>query len=386
MLPVKKTACDLLTIVGNRPQFIKMAPLSAELTRRNYREIVVHTGQHYDDNMSAVFFQQLAIRQPDMQLSVKGRSHAQMTAEMLVSLEAIMVEKQPPFVLLYGDTNSTLAGALAAVKLKIPIAHVEAGPRTYDLDSPEEINRLVTDHAARLRFCPDALSVENLAKENQARGVFFSGDVMYDAFLTFSEAARSHSTILQELDLLGKRFALLTVHRPNNTDTPEAARRLVTLLEATSFPIVFAVHPRTEAALKRYGCWERCQTFPNARLIPAVGYLDLLALLNASEIVLTDSGGLQKEAFFAGKPAVILFYTTPWPQIRDCGWQRCAWNDFGIDIGQLLQDLESFRPQGARPSLFGDGHAARKIVDLLETAGWLDVAHACPIQQKQTAA
>jgi UDP-N-acetylglucosamine 2-epimerase len=363
-----------------------MAPLSAELSRRGYREWVVHTGQHYDDNMSAVFFHQLAIREPDARLQVSGRSHGRMTAEMLVALEEMLLEKRPPFVLLYGDTNSTLAGALAAVKLRIPLAHVEAGPRLHDLDTPEEINRIVTDHASRMRFCPDSVSVDNLNRENQTTGVYFSGDVMYDAFLTFSPVAQNQSPILRDLALADKRFALLTVHRPNNTDSPEAVRRLVELLEATPLPVVFTVHPRTEAALKRHGAWRQCQSLPRARLIPAVGYLDLLCLLNACEIVLTDSGGLQKEAFFAGKPAVILFYSTPWPQIRDCGWQRCAWKDGGLDVAQALHDLEAFRPHGSRPELFGDGRAARRIVDLLEGAGWLAGSHSQVLQQNQSAA
>jgi UDP-N-acetylglucosamine 2-epimerase len=362
---------DCMTIVGNRPQFVKMGPVSAELRSRGYREFVVHTGQHFDENMSGVFFEELGLPPPDLHLTIQGRRHGQMTAEMLAHLEEVMLERRPPWVLVYGDTNSTLAAALAAVKLQIPLAHIEAGPRIYDIDTPEEINRIVADNSARLRFCPDLPSVQNLAKENLTQGVYFTGDVMYDAFLICSKRAAERSTILDGLALRGKQFALLTIHRPNNTDSADALGRLMELLRGSPMPVVFPTHPRTEAAFKRVGLWEDVNAIPNVCLIPAVGYLDILALTNAAEIVLTDSGGLQKEGFFAHKPVVVLFYVSPWPQIVESGWIELCWKDGGIDAGKAIELITSFRPTTYPGPIFGDGHAAARIADVLELHGWL---------------
>jgi UDP-N-acetylglucosamine 2-epimerase (non-hydrolysing)/UDP-GlcNAc3NAcA epimerase len=365
---------NLLTVVGNRPQFIKMAPLSAEIRQRGYREFIVHTGQHHDDNMSQVFFDELNLPRPDINLEIGGGTHGQMTATMLAALEPLFIEKKPQGVLVYGDTNSTLAATLAAVKLHIPIVHVEAGPRIYDIDSPEEVNRLVADHSARLRFCPDLVSVQNLAKESITQGVHFSGDVMYDAFLTFSKVAATRSSVLESTGLKpGEPFALLTAHRPNNTDTAEALNRLVLLLKESPIPVVFPVHPRTEAALKKYDLWDTLARYDHIKRLPAVGYLDILNLLNHASVVLTDSGGLQKEGFFAGKPVFVLFYTTPWPQIEACGWQRLSWDGQGIDVPTLLREMTSFTPPDKRPDLFGDGRAAAHIVDVLEQQSWWQV-------------
>jgi UDP-N-acetylglucosamine 2-epimerase len=360
-----------MTIAGNRPQFIKMAPVSAELARRGYREFVVHTGQHSDDNMSEVFFEELGLPTPDVRLVVRERHHGAMTAEILLSLERTMLEHRPPWVLIFGDTNSTLAAALAAVKLRIPLAHVEAGPRIYDIDTPEEINRIVADHAARLRFCPDVPSVMNLARENVSAGVHLTGDVMFDAFVHFSRIAIERSAILETLQVATKPFALLTTHRPNNTDDASAQEKLIRLLEASEIPVVFPTHPRTEIALRRNGFWDTLNSLENVRITPALGYLDILALVNHAEVVLTDSGGLQKEAYFAGKPVGVLFYATPWPQIESAGWQRRCWRDGGIDVEAALDVLTTYRPTSTRPAFFGDGRAAGHIVDVLEREGWL---------------
>lgn len=361
----------LLTVVGNRPQFVKMAPVSAEIRRRGYHEFVVHTGQHHDSAMSQVFFDELEISPPDLNLGLGGGSHGAMTAAMLEALERTMQEQQPGGVLIYGDTNSTLAAALAAVKLHIPIAHVEAGPRIYDMNTPEEVNRVIADHIAQLRFCPDEISVENMARENITQGVHRTGDVMYDAFLQFSKVAKQRSEILVKLNLSpGEPFALLTAHRPNNTDSLDALQRLAELLTRCPMPVVFPVHPRTEAALKTHGLWDDLGQIPHLHRIPPTSYLDTLQLLNHASVVMTDSGGLQKEGFFAGKPVLILFYTTPWPQILNCGWQKLCWTDNGIDVSMLLHEITNFRPHGERPTFFGDGHAAAQIVDVLEAQPW----------------
>jgi UDP-N-acetylglucosamine 2-epimerase len=362
---------DCMTIVGNRPQFVKMGPVSAELWSRGYHEFIVHTGQHFDENMSGVFFEELGLPEPSLHLTIQGRRHGQMTAEMLARLEEVMIERRPPWVLIYGDTNSTLAAALAAVKLQIPLAHIEAGPRIYDIDTPEEINRIVADHASRLRFCPDLPSVQNLAKENLTEGIHYTGDVMYDAFLICSRRAEHRSTVLNRLQLRNAPFALMTIHRPNNTDSADALVRLVDLLRGSPLPVVFPTHPRTEAAFKRHGLWEAVAALPHVHMIPAVGYLDMVALTNAAHVVLTDSGGLQKEAFFARKPVLVLFYVSPWPQIVQSGWLRLCWKDGGIDVAQAIESMASFRPTDYPGPIFGDGHAAARIVDVLEQAGWL---------------
>ncbi|MEK6644155.1 MAG: UDP-N-acetylglucosamine 2-epimerase (non-hydrolyzing) [Planctomycetota bacterium] len=363
-------AFDILTVVGNRPQFIKMGPLSAEFRVRGYREFVVHTGQHFDDNMSNVFFKELDLPTPDVNLEISSGSHGEMTGRMLIRLEQVFLERKPTCVLLFGDTNSTLAAALAAVKLHIPFAHVESGPRIFDMTSPEEVNRMVADIASSLRFCPDELSVRQLASENITKGVYFTGDVMYDAYLRYSKTARTQSTVLDRLHLAGREFALLTVHRPNNTDSPDSARRLMELFTRTPMMIAFPAHPRTENAFKRHGLWEEICKMPNVAVCPAVGYLDSLQLINHATVVLTDSGGLQKEAFFAGKPCITLF-TTPWPMIEQAGWQITAWREGGIDAAYLVEQMSRFRPTCDRPGLFGEGDAASKIVDALESHGWL---------------
>lgn len=362
---------SIVTIVGNRPQFIKMAPISSQFVLRGHKEFIIHTGQHFDDNMSDVFFEELEIPRPHLNLSIASGTHGKMTGTMLIKIEEILKEMSPKGVLIYGDTNSTLAAALAAVKLHIPIAHVESGPRIYDINTPEEINRIVADHAAKIRFCPDLISVQNLAKENIVEGVHFTGDVMYDAFRNYSEIAKNRSNIISTLNLDKNNYALLTIHRPNNTDTPESLVNIINLITNLPMRAVFPVHPRTEAAFKRYNLWDKLKSVNNTAIIPAVGYLDILELVNNAKVVLTDSGGLQKEGYFAGKPVLVLFYTTPWPQIEATGWQKCCWKENGIDVSFILEEIGKEVPKGNRQNLFGNGDAAIKIVDILENQQWL---------------
>lgn len=363
-------ATPLVTIVGNRPQFVKLAPLSKEFKKRNLSEYIVHTGQHYDHNLSQVFFDEMDIPKPDVSLKVTGKSHGKMTAEMIEQLENLFLEIEPRGVLVFGDTNSTLAAALAAVKLKIPLAHVESGPRIHDIHTPEEINRIITDRSSQLLFCPDLISVQNLAREGMTQGVYFTGDVMHDAYLLFSERSKQKSTIIKDLDLNAKDYLLLTIHRPNNTDTESALVNLVYLLRHMKETVVFPVHPRTEAALKKYFLWDKLIALPNVKCIAPVGYLDMLALLNSSKRVMTDSGGLSREAYFAGKPALLLFYTTPWPQLRDNGWQKVLGTLDQIDIEKLTQDTLHFTPPATRANFFGAGDASAQIIDLLQQHHW----------------
>lgn len=366
----------MITVIGNRPQFIKMAPISAEIARRGLKEHIVHTGQHYDDAMSDIFFREMNIPSPHTQLSVEGKNHAKMTAEMMVKLDEVIERTSATHMLIYGDTNSTLAAALVASKRHIPIAHVEAGPRTYDMTSPEEVNRIFADYTATLRFCPDEISVANLAKESMTKGVFFSGDLMFDAYSLFAPKAAQESRIVETLGLSGERYALMTSHRPNNTDTKEAIAGMVALLEGAPMKVLFAVHPRTKAALMREGLWEKVNALPHVKITGPLGYIDLLAALEQCEVVLTDSGGLQKEGFFAGKPVLNLFYLTPWPNIEANGW---IYNTQCLDkanIADIHARMLSFRPTQARKPLFGDGNARTKVVDQLVAHGFLGNASA----------
>lgn len=362
---------DIVTIVGNRPQFIKMAPLSQELKLRGYKELILHTGQHFDENMSQVFFEELNIPSPDIHLSISGKSHGRMTGEMLIQIEEILLKYMPNGVLIYGDTNSTLAAALAAVKLKIPVAHVESGPRIYDLKTPEEVNRIVADHVSQLRFCPDTISVQNLEKESIIDGVYFTGDLMFDSFVKFSQEALLKSKIINQLNIQHRSYALMTVHRPDNTGSVESLNRIIELIKGTPLDIIFPMHPRTEAAFKQYNLWGEIASLQNIRIISPVGYLDMLELINHSTIVITDSGGLQKEAFFAGKPLVVLYFTTPWPQIEASRWLECCWKGNGIDVERIIDLIKNFSVPTIKPTLFGDGNAAIKIVDILEKEEWL---------------
>lgn len=362
----------LISIVGNRPQFIKMAPISAELDARGMSDIIVHSGQHYDENMSDIFFKEMGIPKPKISLVNTERSHARMTAEIMVKLEEIFLSKKPTGVLLYGDTNTTLAAALVAVKMHIPIAHVEAGPRIYDLDTPEEINRLVADHASRLRFCPDVSSVENLKKEGITRGVHFSGDLMYDSFLHFLPHARNQSTVLSHSGLKGEEYGLVTVHRPNNTDDPLAIKRLVEFCEQSPIKLLFAVHPRTKAALQRENQWGSICSLPKVHITEPLGYLDILAALDGASLVITDSGGLQKEGYFARKPVINLFHISPWPQVVADGWINPVGCLSEVATGTVLDAINNARPGREGGNYFGDGTAARKIVNVLIEEGFVE--------------
>lgn len=361
----------LLSIVGNRPQFIKMAPISAELKVRGIVDTIVHSGQHFHENMSDIFFKEMGIPKPEISLVTSERSHTRMTAQIMVKLEDVFLEKKPAGVVIYGDTNTTLAAALVAVKMHIPIAHVESGPRIYDIDTPEEINRLVADHAARLCFCPDTPSVENLKKENITQGVHFTGDLMYDSFLHFLSRAKAQSTVLDRTGLTGENYALVTIHRPNNTDDPVAIRRLLELCERSPVKLLFAVHPRTKAALQRESKWDQINTLPNVRITEPLGYLDILAALDGASLVITDSGGLQKEGYFARKPVVNLFYISPWPLVVADGWINpigCL-SEIGTDT--VLEAMKNAKPGREGGDYFGDGCAAKKIVQLLIEQGFV---------------
>jgi UDP-GlcNAc3NAcA epimerase len=346
----------IVTVVGARPQFVKASVVSRAL-RARHTEVLVHTGQHYDAAMSDLFFRDLDLPAPDRHLGIGSASHGEQTGRMLAAIEAALLEEKPDIVLVYGDTNSTLAGALAAAKLGLPVAHVEAGCRSYDRTMPEEINRVLTDHASTLLFCPTATAVGNLAREGITRGVEQVGDVMLDVCLEQLPLTGRRAGVLARLGVTPGAYLVATIHRPANTDDRARLIGLATALGRLDHPVIFPVHPRTRAAV--------AGLLPpdNVRMVEPVGYLDMLTLVRHARMVLTDSGGLQKEAFFIGTPCLTLRDRTEWPETVDAGWNRLV--DTNGDV--MCDAVRAWRPTGVpNVSLFGDGHAADRIVALLE--------------------
>jgi UDP-GlcNAc3NAcA epimerase len=357
----------ILTVVGARPQFIKLAAVSRMLREiPGVREVVVHTGQHYDPEMSDVFFRELEIAEPAHRLAVGSGGHGAQTGRMLEAVERVIESERPDRVLVYGDTNSTLAGALAAAKLHVPVAHVEAGLRSRDRRMPEEVNRVLTDHLSDLLFAPTDAAVTNLAEEGITSGVHQVGDVMYDAALHFGARAEAESRVLDKLDLAEGEYLLATVHRPSTTDDPVLLRGVARVLgeAARALPVVLPLHPRTRLALEAAGVDPGVA--PGVRVIPPAGYLDMMRLERGARLVLTDSGGVQKEAFFHGVPCVTLRDSTEWGELVDCGWNTLA------DPALPDAAVEAVRAALARgvaglerPALYGGGRAAEQIAELL---------------------
>jgi UDP-N-acetylglucosamine 2-epimerase len=356
-------ALKVLSIVGNRPQFVKAAPLSRSL-RARMREVLVHTGQHYDPEMADLFFDELDIPAPDHHLGVGRGSPLHQMATIALRLEPLLEEERPDLVLVYGDTTSTMAGALAASKLALPLGHVEAGLRSFDRSMPEEQNRVVTDHLSALLFCPTDQAVANLAAEGIEEGVHQVGDVMYDASRAFAPAAASRGAP-EALGLERGSYLLMTVHRAAATDTPEALGRLVEVIEAVERPLVFPVHPRTRHKLEAAGLWERLERHPTLRLSPPVGYLDFTSLLVGAQGVLTDSGGVQKEAYFQRIPCLTLRDTTEWVETVEAGFNRLV----GMSPEAVTAALGDLALPNGHPDLYGDGHAAERIADIVAALG-----------------
>jgi UDP-N-acetylglucosamine 2-epimerase len=349
----------IVSIVGARPQFIKCAPVSRAL-RREHEEVLVHTGQHYDPEMSAVFFEELEIPEPDYNLEVGSGSQGEQTGLMLARIEEVLTAEKPDFVLVYGDTNSTLAGALAAAKLHIPVAHVEAGLRSFDRTMPEEINRIVADHVADLLFCPTETAVANLQNEGILNGVHLTGDVMVDVLREKVRVAEDRSDILERLGVPPKKYLAATVHRQANTDSEENLRSIMEAFGAIAEPVVFPAHPRTVKFLKRYGLYD---TFPeNILLIDPVPYLDMLNLMAHARMILTDSGGIQKEAYILKVPCITLRENTEWVETVEDGWNVLV----GADRSRILDAVAGFRPSTVSYSdRFGTGDASIRIAEIL---------------------
>jgi len=349
----------ILSVVGARPQFIKAFAVSQEL-REQHQEVLVHTGQHYDEELSDVFFETLGIPEPDYNLDVGSSSHGVQTAEMLAQLEELIREENPDVILLYGDTNSTLAGAIAGAKMDPAVAHVEAGLRSHNREMPEEINRILSDHASDLFFAPSERAISYLKSEGITESVYNVGDVMYDALLSAQEKALTQSSILTELDIEEEPYLLATIHRPRNTDNHERLKTILDTLAADARHVVFPAHPRTVERLNQYGLLGEFEE--KLTLIDPVGYLDFITLQANADIIVTDSGGIQKEAFFLNIPCVTLREETEWPETIDAGGNvlvgadRDAIRDALANPPQLMSD--------AKP--YGDGNAARKIREALE--------------------
>ena len=350
-------AVKVVSVVGNRPQFIKAAPLARALAPV-CDHVLVHTGQHYDEELSAVFFDELGLHPPDHRIETGSGSHAQQTGSMLVGLEPVLASEQPDVVLVYGDTNSTLAGALVAVKSGYRIGHVESGLRSFDRAMPEEVNRVVTDVISDLRFCPSQVAVDNLAAEGITHGVHLVGDVMVDVAVQFGPLARRRSTILERLSIEPQDYALITVHRQSNTEAA-ALGALVEVLESIEGPLVFPLHPRTESALSRRGLLERAERA--ALVTPPLGYLDFTALLASARVCLTDSGGVQKEAYLQSVPCLTLRDTSEWVETIELGWNRLV----AMDPAAVAKALAEIRTPAEHPPLYGDGHAADRIAELV---------------------
>jgi UDP-N-acetylglucosamine 2-epimerase len=346
----------VLSVVGNRPQFVKSGPVSLALAGRA-EEVVVHTGQHYDRALSEVFFEELGLAPPAYRLDAGSGTHAEQVARMLPGIESAIRDEAPDWVLVYGDTNSTLAGALAAAKLLVGVAHVEAGLRSFDRTMPEELNRIVVDRIADLLLCPTAVAVANLEAEAIRAGVHLVGDVMLDANLRLAPIARSRSHALEAAGVEPGGYLLLTLHRPANT-TGEALERIASALARLEEPVVFPAHPRTTAALREHGV----ELPPNVRPQAPAGYLDFAALASQARIVLTDSGGVQKEAYWYGVPCVTLRTTTEWVETVEAGWNRLAGNDPDAILAAVTA---AGRPPEQHPPLYGDGRAAERVVGVL---------------------
>ncbi|MDK2886823.1 MAG: UDP-GlcNAc3NAcA epimerase [Thermosipho sp. (in: thermotogales)] len=346
----------IISLVGARPQFIKEAVIHREIKKHeNINEILVHSGQHYDFNMSDIFFKELEIRRPDYFLSVGSGLHGEMTGKIMIEFEKVVLKEKPDVILVYGDTNTTLAGAIVAAKLKIPVAHIEAGIRQNPKDMPEEINRVLTDHVSNYLFCPSMLAVENLEKEGITSGVYFVGDVMYDLYLMLQNKFKYD--LYKKLNLEENEYILVTLHRDFNVDNKEKLEKILLELNKISKEkkIVFPIHPRTRKRISEFSLEKYLENFT---VIKPIDYLNLMGLVKKSWKVITDSGGLQKESYFAKKQAVVVMPDTGWRELIEANWNILATE--GILYEKTFEKNNKSYPEG----LYGDGNAGKKIIDI----------------------
>jgi UDP-GlcNAc3NAcA epimerase len=349
----------ILTVIGNRPQFIKAAAVSPRL-RASHEELLVHTGQHFDDSLSSVFFSELGLPAPELELGIALGSNTSQTARMLGALEPVVRDGSPDVVLVYGDTNSTLAGALAGAQAGVPVAHVEAGMRSFDRSMPEELNRVLVDHASSLLLCSSSVAVANLERDGVTGAIEVVGDVMVDVALNVQPRARSRVDLLAARGLAPGEYLLATAHRAGNVDDPARLRLLVELLCNMPLTVLFTIHPRTRRRLDERDLLGRLESCGSVITAPPLGYVETAALLCNARAVLTDSGGLQKEAYLAGVPCVTLRATTEWTETVESGWNTLV----DLDAEAALEALES-QPPREHPALYGDGHAGERVLDAL---------------------
>lgn len=354
----------VMTVVGTRPEFIQIAPLTQSLRRRGHTEILVNTGQHYDDNMSLVFFRELDLPQPEISLGVGSGSHAEQTGQMMIALEPLVVREKPDFIVVYGDTNSTIAGALVAAKLHIPIVHVEAGLRSFDRRMPEEINRVLTDHISTILFSPTQAAVDNLKNEGITEGVYNVGDVRVDVVTGIVPRARERQPALFASAGLqaGEPFALATIHRASNTDDETRLRQIVETFSTAEIPVLLPVHPRLRKMLDTFGL----SFSDNVRTVEPLGFLDLIAALDACQIVITDSGGLQKEAYMLRRPAITVRDTTEWIETVEAGWNRLCEPE--PDAFKRAIAAARAEPPAEHPDFYGTIGVSDRMIDVLEQA------------------
>lgn len=352
-------------IVGNRPQFIKLAPLYHALERAGYQQNIIHSGQHYDENMSDVFFEELGIPAPYVNLQAGGGSHAQMTAKAMTGIEQELLEKKPSLVVLYGDTNTTMAGALVTSKLCIPTAHVEAGPRLHSKQNPEECNRIVTDHLSDILFCPDELSVKNLQSEGLSEKAYMTGDIMYDTYLEISnnidKAAQAQEVIV------------MTWHRQENTSSKERMESILQLVERLGEKVICPLHPRTRKCLMEFDLWERAKAIENFEIIEPVGYVEMVTLMQRARLILTDSGGVSKESSYAGAKCLFMMDVEVWEDLVQIDWIHKVNPEKEESLKEALMFAKEAKrvPQTGRPRFYGDGHAADKMVQALREKQFL---------------
>lgn len=358
---MSKRALTFIRVVGARPQFMQAAVLRHVLEAKGHREILVHTGQHYDDNMSKVFFEELNLPEPDFNLNVGGLSHGAQTGMMLERVEKVLLENPCDAVVVDGDTNSTLAGALAAAKLHIPVVHVEAGMRSYNKAMPEEVNRVLTDHMSTFCFCPSEVSRRNLEKEGIVRNVNIVGDLLADCFYSYRPKAEERVDSVYKTLGLNNKFALITMHRQENVDDKAQLEKLLLAISKSPVTVIWPIHPRTENRIKNFGLHELVQKAP-FKLIGPLGYLEILALEKKAHFILTDSGGVQREAYHWGVPCHILRKETEWVEIVESGWARM----FPMDGNVTKMDWAFDTSNLSYDSLYGRNDVAGKIVDLLE--------------------
>lgn len=356
----------IMHIVGNRPQLIKLAPLSRELRRRGYQDIIIHTGQHYDENMSDVFFKELEIPKPYKNLRIGSGTHAEVTGKALIEIEKVILELDPKVVIVYGDTNSTLAAALAAVKVGKPVIHIEAGPRSYEGSNPEEINRRMIDHISTVLCCPDQASVNNLALENVRENVYNTGDIMYDTFLYCRQ--KQGVDILKRLSLEKEDYILMTWHRQENTSSKERMLKILQFIEKLENTVLWPVHPRTRKMLQQFELYDYAKEITNLKMMEPVGYLDMVNLLIYSKLVVCDSGGVSKETYFAGKKCYFMLNWNPWKELVDNKVIKTIdFNDHN-DVDEKIRNINEEKKYSELPEvdIFGKGNTAQVIVDILE--------------------